>query len=319
MEQLKFSIIIPNYNYSKYLRKAIESVAEQDYQNKEIIVIDGGSTDDSVSVIRQMEHHLSFWISERDKGTYDANNKGLKHISGDFWCVLNSDDILLPGALKTMAEVIRKNPNEKWFAGAEVIIDEKDNVTDEICPSPPAPVAGFTFLEGCWISHPTVFLHKDVIREVGEFSKWHIMDYNYWLRMEQRGFFPFIIKEKIAGLRIHSECKSYDQISLYQEALNIRFDFCKTHGLLSDRQVREKFRKEEVHIARLEVSEALMHGERKTALRGLFNLVKKYPGTVKERWFLGLSKRIVTGLKGTDPIYESLPSQKGTASWEYKT
>ena len=291
---------------------------DQNYGNKEIIVIDGGSTDNSVDIIKKYQDNIAYWISEKDKGTYDANNKGLSKMTGDYWCILNSDDLLLPGALEIVADAIIKSPTEKWLSGEENIIDEGDNINGEVIPQAPEPLEGYTFLEACWISHSSTFLNKDVIKSVGLFEKWHVMDYNYWLRMEDKGFFPLIIDKKISALRIHSDCKSYDQISLYQEALNMRLEFCKQKNLLNSPQVKKKIKSEEVHVIRLRIAEALMHHQKAKAFDWLIRFIKKYPSSIKQRWFWGMVRRIMSGLKKSDPIFESMPAKKGTASWNYK-
>lgn len=314
----QFSIIIPNYNFGNFLEKSIQSVINQSYQNKELIIIDGGSTDHSVEIIEKYQGDITYWVSENDKGTYDANNKGLSKVTGDYWCVLNSDDIMLPGALQTVANAIELNPSLKWIAGSEDILDENDEVTNEISPVAPKPIEGYTFLDGCWISHPCVFLSKDVIADIGFFSKWHMMDYNYWLRMEDRGYFPYLIPEKIAGLRIHSNCKSYDQVKLFQEALNIRIDFCIRKGLLMSLQVKRMIKREEEHIVRLRIAEALRQQQKRMVFELLFAFIFKYPSFIVKRWFWGIIKRIISGIKKDDPIYKSMPAKKATASWDYK-
>lgn len=315
---LKFSIIIPNYNFGTFLEKAIESVIHQNYCNREIIVIDGGSTDNSVEVIKKYRDSISYWVTENDRGTYDANNKGLKHVTGDFWCVLNSDDLLLPGALEIIAREVNKNPDKKWFAGAQNIIDETGNVTNEISPSIPEPIAGYTFLEGCWISHPTVFIHKSIINEVGEFERWHIMDYNYWLRMEDRGYFPYLISEKIAALRIHSDCKSYDQINLYKEALKIRIDFCNKKGILKAGDVKRKIKNEERHITRLQVHEEIANKNFSKSLKLLIQYAILNPESCTKRWFWGFVKQVIAGYRNDNLPINKMPTRNGTGSWDYK-
>src|SRR5690554_2143132 len=95
----KISIITPSYNQAQFLEKTILSILDQNYPNLEFIIIDGGSTDGSIDIIKKYEDRLTYWVSEKDKGTYDANNKGLEKITGDWWCVVNSDDVLFTNAL----------------------------------------------------------------------------------------------------------------------------------------------------------------------------------------------------------------------------
>ncbi|MFC5283202.1 glycosyltransferase family 2 protein [Pedobacter alpinus] len=103
----KISIITPNFNQGKYIEETIISVINQDYPNLEYIIIDGGSTDESVEIIKKYEKHLTYWISEPDKGQADAINKGLAHCTGDLFNWINSDDILAVNALKTISELYK--------------------------------------------------------------------------------------------------------------------------------------------------------------------------------------------------------------------
>jgi glycosyltransferase involved in cell wall biosynthesis len=111
-KQIKFSIVTPSYNQGQYLEKAILSVIEQDYPNLEYIIIDGGSTDNSLEIIKKYEKHLAYWVSEKDRGQSHAINKGFERASGDLFGWLNSDDYFAPDALKTVAEVY--HTSQKW-------------------------------------------------------------------------------------------------------------------------------------------------------------------------------------------------------------
>ncbi len=95
----KISIVTPSYNQGQYLEKTIESILSQNYPNLELIIIDGGSTDESINILRRYENRISFWVSEPDNGQADAINKGLKKTTGEIFNWLNSDDYLEPGAL----------------------------------------------------------------------------------------------------------------------------------------------------------------------------------------------------------------------------
>ena len=98
------SIITPSYNQGQFIRETIDSVLTQDYDNVELIVMDGGSTDLTVDVLKSFNDKRLSWISEPDNGQSEAINKGLKQATGDLFTWLNSDDVLLPGALRHVAE-----------------------------------------------------------------------------------------------------------------------------------------------------------------------------------------------------------------------
>ena len=94
----KISVIIPNYNYGSFIEETICSVVNQNYKNLEIIVIDGGSIDNSVEILKKYNSQINYWISEKDEGQADAINKGLIAATGDYVAYLNSDDTYLPNA-----------------------------------------------------------------------------------------------------------------------------------------------------------------------------------------------------------------------------
>ncbi|RYE40071.1 MAG: glycosyltransferase, partial [Sphingobacteriales bacterium] len=108
----KISVITPSFNQGEYLEDTILSVIGQNYPNLEYIIIDGGSADNSVSIIKKYETHLSYWISEKDKGQSHAINKGFGLATGDILCWLNSDDLLLPSTLSYIASLADVLPDE---------------------------------------------------------------------------------------------------------------------------------------------------------------------------------------------------------------
>lgn len=121
------SIIIATFNSEPYLQQAIESVFQQDYEEIELIVIDGGSKDKTVEIIRKYENKIAFWISEADKGIYDAWNKGLSYAKGEWIGFLGSDDMYLPGAIKAYVSVINNFGNNKQLH----FISSKVNLVDK--------------------------------------------------------------------------------------------------------------------------------------------------------------------------------------------
>jgi len=111
----KISIVTPSFNQVDYLEKTILSVINQNYPNLEYIIIDGGSTDGCVDVIKKYEKKLTYWISEPDNGQYDAINKGFSRCNGDIMAYINSDDIYHPSAFSVVAEIFSKFPDVEWL------------------------------------------------------------------------------------------------------------------------------------------------------------------------------------------------------------
>ena len=105
------SIVTPSFNQAEYIEAAINSVLSQDYQPLEYIVIDGGSTDGSVEILRRYADRLAYWVSEPDRGQAAAIDKGLRRARGEVLAYLNSDDIYLPGAVRAVATILASQPS----------------------------------------------------------------------------------------------------------------------------------------------------------------------------------------------------------------
>lgn len=124
----KISVVTPNFNQKKFIEKTILSVLDQGYPNLEYIIIDGASTDGSQKIIEKYRGRLAYYVSEFDKGMYDAINKGFAKSSGEIMCWINSDDVLAEKSLFTIAKLFRENITVNWIMGYPININEEGTI-----------------------------------------------------------------------------------------------------------------------------------------------------------------------------------------------
>jgi glycosyltransferase involved in cell wall biosynthesis len=180
------SIITVCYNSEETLARTIESIINQTYKNIEYIIIDGASTDSTLKIIKKYDHKISKWISEKDKGIYDAFNKGLKLYSGNYVGFVNSDDFLLPNAIDILVEYIKKYPDKDFFFGS---VRKHWGILHGYRPWK------ILFSWGFYSSHSTgFFIKRNSAKKLGFYNlKYkYSSDYDYFYRM--------IVKEKFKGI-----------------------------------------------------------------------------------------------------------------------
>ena len=183
----KISIITPSFNQGQYLEETILSVLNQDYPALEFFIIDGGSTDSSVEIIKKYAHRLTYWESKPDRGQSHAINKGFRMASGEIVAWLNSDDLLAPGALKVVAQAWQQNPGLGLISGQTEIIDQAGKPTGNIFGSEPNVINSLLSSENP-ISQPSTFFSTSALKEVGFLDETlHMsMDWDLWLRIGAR-------------------------------------------------------------------------------------------------------------------------------------
>ena len=208
----KISIITPSYNQAEFIERTIQSVLDQNYPDLEYIIMDGGSTDGTVEILKKYDGKIT-WRSEKDNGQSDAINKGLEMAVGDIVAYLNSDDTYEPGALEKVAEFFQKNPDKKWVYGKCKIINENDvEIRKPITWYKNFLLKKFSFaklLSENFISQPATFWKRELLNEIGYFNEneHFCMDYEYWLRIGQK--YPAgVISEYLANFRYYQNSKS---------------------------------------------------------------------------------------------------------------
>jgi len=204
----KISIITPSFNQGQFIEQTILSVLNQNYSNLEYIIIDGGSTDNSVNIIKKYSRHLTYWISEKDNGQASALNKGLKHCSGEIFNWINSDDYLEEGALLKVADSFEKN-NCDVVAGA--VCDFKEDVPLKITSNANLQIDEY-LKKGVELTYhqPAVWLRLDRMKEIGTFNEnfHYCFDQEYMLRYLLHFANVFYLPDVLAYFRLHESSKS---------------------------------------------------------------------------------------------------------------
>jgi glycosyltransferase involved in cell wall biosynthesis len=203
----RVTIVTPSYNQALYLEATIQSVLAQAYSNLEYIIIDGGSTDGSVDIIRKYERHLAYWISEPDRGQSDAINKGFRRATGTYLNWLNSDDVLLPHALQTLVEFLDCHPDIACVFGNTVFIAPDGS---ELFRRRDIPFhAGIVTYAFNYLPQPAALFRAQVLKRVGMLDErlHYCMDHELWLRMHGAGYAFGKVNDFIAGYRFHLESK----------------------------------------------------------------------------------------------------------------
>jgi glycosyltransferase involved in cell wall biosynthesis len=215
----KLSVITPSYNQAEFIEKTIESVLDQGYENLEYVIIDGGSTDGTVDVIRRYDGHLAWWVSEPDDGQTDAINKGIRGTSGEIVAYINSDDYFLPGAFDRAIDLL-ESTNAAYLGGAVLDLDTNGRLT-EIGVWRPEPPERYEehFPRGrqWWVLQPfylpqsSVFWRRGVFERNGLFSTDlnYVFDGEFMCRLALAGEKLALIPGEALSVRgVHEEQKS---------------------------------------------------------------------------------------------------------------
>lgn len=202
------SVVTPSYNQGMYIERTIRSVLNQDYPNIEHIIIDGGSVDGTLDVLRSYKHLK--WVSEKDSGTAEAINKGWRCAQGEILCCLPSDDTLAPDAIGRVVRTFSERPEAQVVYGDCNVIDENDRITGTVRSRKFNLYRLFLFN---YILEPTVFLRRRVLEMVGLLDETlqYACDYDLWLRIGKQEGRMIYIGEVLASFRVHPGSKSVAQ------------------------------------------------------------------------------------------------------------
>lgn len=202
------SIVTPSFNQAKFLRRTIESVLSQDYPNLEYIVIDGGSQDGSVEIIKEFEDKLTYWESKPDRGQTDAINKGFSKANGKYLAWLNSDDVYQPGAVQAAVAYLEEHPDVGMVYGDCSFIDANDRKIGMF----PAAQTDYDRLRRGYVHIPqqASFFRGKLWRRVGPLDPtfYFAMDYDLWVRLAKIRPLVYLPGELWASFRLHGDAKT---------------------------------------------------------------------------------------------------------------
>lgn len=210
LETIKISIIMPSYNQGAYIKRALQSIADQNDDHLELIVMDGGSSDNSVDIIKQYEPIITYWQSEKDDGQSAAINAGFRRATGRFLVWLNSDDLLLPGAIINLRRMINKYPSCRWFAGSVLWIDKTDRIIRVGKQENPGRILHSRKLAQ---ASPSSFLRNDLLEQFGLLREdmHYTMDTELWYRFINGGEMFRRTPGYTWALRLHEAAKMSGQ------------------------------------------------------------------------------------------------------------
>ncbi|MBD5604733.1 MAG: glycosyltransferase [Candidatus Eremiobacteraeota bacterium] len=226
------SVVVPSLNQGHFIAETIDSILRQDVPEIEVLVVDGGSTDDTLDVLRRYGDRIS-WTSEPDRGQSDAINKGLRRASGAIVCYLNSDDTFEPGALARVVRYFSDHPECSWLFGRCRIVDGNGAPIRSFVEQYKRAWARFArsraaLLALNYVPQPATFWRSSAMERVGLIDEalHYSMDYDLWLRLARLGAAGYI-DAYLASFRIHDASKSLNGA---RKQLAEACDVARRHG-----------------------------------------------------------------------------------------
>ena len=296
----RITVVTPSYNQGDYLETAIRSVLLQGYPNLEYIIIDGGSTDNSLEIIKRYEPWLAYWVSQKDRGQAHAINKGFAHATGDIYAYLNSDDFYEPDALLACAQAFGEG--HPWISGR--VRCWQEGAGDFRFPE--LPGNSFTkWLLSCPIPQAGTFWSADLHREMGPFREDlnYIIDYEFWLRFRFiKKIEPFLVDRPIAVYRLHSQSKTVAQSSAFiKESRPVREEYKQCLTSLQRVWLWGASRHRKARVRGAKAVACLKRGECRAAMRRLLSAFAIWPPVLADLKGICLAFKELAGRNQDNP------------------
>lgn len=295
VESPRFTILTTSLNQADYLAATIRSVAEQRRPDVEHLVLDGGSTDGSVDILRAMDSSLAYWVSAPDGGQPAALNAGLRRARGSLVAFLNSDDLYLPGALDHIATLADLHPAAEWLVGGTIYFGEGsgDNWHEGKTPTSVSDVLFFD----AYAPQPGHFWRREVFDRVGTFDESldYGFDFDFMVRCAIAGVVPVASARPVAAFRFHGASKTmaardrqHSDTAIVQE----RWfgEACRLDGGRVAHRARARYHG---HLALGAARDERRAGRTPDGWRTLAAAVRRYPTMLRTRAFVGTVQRLL--------------------------
>ena len=276
------SIVMPSFNQVSYLETALRSVLEQDYPNVELIVIDGGSTDGSLEILKRYDDRLAHWQSRPDKGQADAINQGLRRSNGEFVAWLNSDDVYLPEAIREAVEALQSNPDVGMVYADGYMVDAELKLLDRHT-YPQVNLIDLLCFEV--ILQPAVFMRRQALEEIGLLNQFYnlILDHELWVRIASH--YPLKHVSRFWCLeRTHAAAKTIAQSDAFVDEARKLIDWAWQQPNMKEQMTANKNRVD----AGLKIFSArrlIDAGQFRGAFRLLIKATWIHPRSVMRYWY----------------------------------
>ncbi len=288
------TVITPSYNQGQFLAETMDSVLSQGITDLEYIVVDGGSTDDSVEVIKRYEEHLTWWVSEKDRGQSHAINKGLALATGTWVAYLNSDDVYLPGALQSLLDALARHPEAKWVAGGVIGFGTSDAPVHE-WHLPQVPATMLDLLTSRFqMAQPGHIWSRDLLSAVGGFdeSLRYLFDINLYASFMARGERCLPLQRPVAGYRFHAASKTVAEGQLFEAEWDIiRARYLKALTPFDRWRAEQRIEMLKAQAIMVEAARAAEAGDREEASAAFAAAFRRYPGVLFTRAAAGAARR----------------------------
>ena len=280
----KISIVTPSFNQGPFLEETILSVLNQNYPNLEYIIIDGGSKDETVEVIRRYEDRLTYWTSEKDRGQVHAINKGLEKATGDIFAFINSDDVYLPGAFTAVANYFETYPEAEWVCGDTIMFGDghPTELIQSVVPKSAAHCLSWAYTA----AQPGHFWKRELV--AGGFDEaWpYDFDHDLYVRLLLDGHTCEHIPLPFAAYRLHAVSKTvaegHHQIAEFERSAEVYED---------DLQGADRRWCRSTRFLRLSYA-ASEAGDKKAGARWLMRALVTYPEGLVQRNFWGCLRKL---------------------------